>query len=193
MEDSTKGTGKSNSAKPSFWHSPTHVFILIAILLVLFIAAAVVSRNQKAEAPAKVSSTTSTAGLKLEADTTVADSENVTVSIWEDSGGESVNAVQANISYPADQLEFINYDSYKSPFEIEAQNSQLDGSIIIVRGHKGSLTGRQLVGKLNFKVKSGSNGQAKLEFTKGTALISSKTNKDISGSNAGLSLSAENN
>ena len=44
-----------------------------------------------------------------------------TLSIWVDTGGQQVSAVQTNLTYPTDQYEFVDIDNTGSAFEIQAE------------------------------------------------------------------------
>ena len=57
----------------------------------------------------------------------------LTVSIRENSGNEPVNSVQANLSYPANLLDFVSINS-SSAWGVVAQNSGGSGSVQIARG-----------------------------------------------------------
>ncbi|MBX4197187.1 hypothetical protein KW801_01365 [Candidatus Saccharibacteria bacterium] len=103
-----------------------------------------------------------------------------TIDIRENSGSATVNAVQANFSYPSDKLTFVSADASASPFTTEAQNTGSNGQVSLARGIIGSLSGDQLISKITFKVNVA--GVANLSFVNGTALISSTSNQNIIGS-----------
>lgn len=106
------------------------------------------------------------------------------VQVRENSGTTSVNAVQANLSYDANLIDFVSVDTTGTAFTTEAQSSGGAGAINIGRGTCGgcaALTGDQLVATINFKTKA-ATGAATVSFTNGTALVSSSSNTDILGS-----------
>jgi hypothetical protein len=103
-----------------------------------------------------------------------------TIDIRENSGSATVNAVQANFSYPADKLTFVGADASSSPFTTEAQSTGGNGQVSLGRGITGTLTGDQLVSKITFKVNT--IGVANLSFVNGSSLVSSTTNLNIIGS-----------
>src|SRR4051812_4159260 len=69
-----------------------------------------------------------------------------TVNVREDSGAATVNAVQANLTYPAASLELISIDTTTSAFPLEAQSTGGNGSISLARATNGgapAVTGNQ--------------------------------------------------
>lgn len=100
-----------------------------------------------------------------------------TIDVREDSATQTVNAVQANFSYPADKLSFVSADGSASGFTTQAQNTGGAGQVTLARGIIGSLSGDQLVAKVTFKVDAA--GVANLSFINGTSLVSSTTNQSI--------------
>lgn len=101
-----------------------------------------------------------------------------TVEIRENSGTTTVNAVQANFSYPANMLTFVSIDTTGSAFPTSAQGTGANGQVAIAQGIIGSLTGDQLVAKVTFKTNS-VTGVASLPFVAGTLLLNSITNASI--------------
>lgn len=121
-----------------------------------------------------------------------------TVEVREDSGtNTSVNAVQANLSYPETLLEVVSIDNTATParvdpvtgnqipefgFPIVAEKTFGNGVIKIGFGNTSNKSGDQPVALIRFKSKSpASTSVANVNFTSGTALISSTTNTDILG------------
>ncbi len=105
------------------------------------------------------------------------------VQVRENSGATSVNAVQANLSYNASLVDFVSVDTTGTAFSVEAQSTGGAGVINLARGTCGgcaAVTGDQLIATINFKTKS-TSGAAAVNFTTGTALVSSTTNQDILG------------
>lgn len=104
-----------------------------------------------------------------------------TVDVRENSGTTAVNAVQANISYPATLVDFVSIDTTTSAFTTDAQATGGSGSVNIARGIVGSLTGDQKIATITFRTKA-TGGTATMAFTSGTALVSATTNTDLLGS-----------
>ncbi len=102
----------------------------------------------------------------------------LTVAIWENSNNIGVNAVQADLKYSADKFDFVSIDSAGSAFEIEAQAKGGDGTITIGRGHVGSLTGKQLVAKINLRAKS-ADGKANISFTSRSKILKASDSSNI--------------
>ena len=101
-----------------------------------------------------------------------------TVELREDSGSQTVNAIQANLSYPTDKLDFVSIDTTGSAFTTQAQNDGGNGQIAIARGNTSAQTGNQLIAKITFRTKTVS-GAASIPFVSGTQLVSNTTNKTI--------------
>lgn len=105
--------------------------------------------------------------------------DTIVVTIRTNTGGESVNAVQANFSYSADYLQFQSIDSGGSAFGIGASENGSNGSVSIARGSISSLNGSDLlVSKVTFKALSKS-GSANLGFTSGSAVVRSSDSQNV--------------
>ena len=98
---------------------------------------------------------------------------------------EPVNGVQANLSYPANLLDFVSIGS-SSAFSVVAQNSGGGGSVQIGRGALPAVSGTQTVATVRFKPKTGS-GTAAVNFTGGTQVVSANSNQNILTSSRGAS------
>jgi hypothetical protein len=107
----------------------------------------------------------------------------VTVNVYENSGSEPVNAVQANFSYPTSGLEFM-YITSSSAFGIAAQSTGSGGTVQIGRGAMPNVTGAQLVATVTFKAVA-SSGTATLAFSGGSNVVSANTNSNIMTSSPG--------
>lgn len=118
---------------------------------------------------------------------TVVNGNTLTVEVRENSGTEPVNAVQANMSYPASLLQFVGITS-SSAFSVVAQNSGGSGTVQIGRGALPSVTGDQLVATVQFKALA-SSGAAAISFTGGSSVVSANTNTNIMTSYPGGSFS----
>jgi hypothetical protein len=101
-----------------------------------------------------------------------------TVELREDSGSQQVNAIQANLTYPTDKLEFVSIDATGSGFSTQAQNDGGNGQIAIARGSTTAQSGNQLIAKITFKAKT-ATGSVTVPFVSGTQMVSSATNRNI--------------
>ncbi len=195
MSNSKKTIEKTDVKKTSFLKSPAHLLLLAVIFIILLISGIYLQQH-----PVSNPTTYDTQATAESANRSLAMTANnqtpntgdiVKVSVWEDSGNQPVNAVQASIEYPANKFTYVSSDGSRSAFEIQAQNTGKDGKIVIARGHKGSLTGRQLVAVVSLKTKNGS-GNATLRFNNDTHLVSADTNQDILKQSNDLIFSAGN-
>ena len=89
------------------------------------------------------------------------------VSVRVNTGGASVDTVQANLSYPTDKLDFLGIGYSGSAFGIQAEGSGGGGSIKIGRGNLSAVSGDLLVGTITFQAKT-SSGTGTISFTSGT-------------------------
>ena len=80
---------------------------------------------------------------------------------------DTVDAVQANLSYPADKIDFTGLSYGGTGFEIQAEGSGGGGSIRIARGATSAKSGDVLVATISFRAKVDS-GSATVSFTSGT-------------------------
>jgi hypothetical protein len=92
----------------------------------------------------------------------------------------TTNAVQAVISYPADKLQYTSIDATGSAFDVAANSSGGGGTVTIVRGHIGGLTGTLLLATIKFAVLK--SGSADIAIGSGSAVVSSTTNTNLLGS-----------
>jgi hypothetical protein len=144
----------------------------IFLLLLLGIAPLYTLRPASAAASATISLSPSSS--------TVKNGTTFTVNIYENSGTEPVNAVEADLSYPTSLLNFSSISS-SSACPINAQSTGGSGSVKIARGcgnPPNGITGNQLVASVRFTAKANS-GIATVSFVSGTKVISANTNQAI--------------
>jgi hypothetical protein len=102
----------------------------------------------------------------------------LTFEIWVDTGGQGVNAVQANLTYPVDKFDFSSINAKGSAFEVQAMSTGGDGKISIARGHIGDVKGAGLVAKVVLTAKS-NKGNADIQFADGSAVVRSSDHTNI--------------
>lgn len=111
---------------------------------------------------------------------------NFSVSVRMNTGGEPVNAAQANLSYPADKLDFVGIGSGGSAFSIAAPSGGGGGNVSISRGVIGAgITGDKLVAAVTFRPKAGATGVATVSFSGGSALVRGTDQANIIGGMVG--------
>jgi hypothetical protein len=81
----------------------------------------------------------------------VANGTNFTAEVWANALTQQVNAVEADLVYPVDKIQFVSIDSSTSAFSVSAEASGGSGKVIIARGSTAPVTGKQLVAKVTFK------------------------------------------
>ncbi|MDP2720567.1 MAG: hypothetical protein Q8O75_01355, partial [bacterium] len=89
------------------------------------------------------------------------------VSVRVNTGGASVDTVQANLSYPADKLDFLGLSYGGTSFEIQAEGSGGGGSVRMGRGTISAKSGDLLVATISFKARV-TSGSATVSFVGGT-------------------------
>lgn len=119
------------------------------------------------------------------ASASVASGQEFAVAIRENSGADTVNAVQANLSYNAAQLDVSSVSYTGSAFGIQVQELRNTGSVAIGVGSLTPVTGDNLVATVTFKAKTGVNASATVQFASGTEVISSVTHQNVLTSTSG--------
>jgi hypothetical protein len=157
-----------------FSRSRLSIFLVAFIGIILFLVVQTVATPKNSTATLYLNP----ANVKIKA------GQPVTLEIWMDARNQPVNAVQANLNYPTDKFGFSNINSTGSAFEIEAESSGGNGLIKIARGHIGSVSGVQLVAKVNLVAKSG-KGNSSVNFASGSAIVRSTDNANVLGSTGG--------
>jgi chitodextrinase len=113
----------------------------------------------------------------------VALGSNFTVTINADSTTTPVNAVETDLTFPTDKLQFVSVDTTTSAYGVAAvaTGDNTNGTVTIGRGASGgtTLTGVQQVAKVTFKALA--PGSAVVSFANSSALVESATNTDIVG------------
>lgn len=104
------------------------------------------------------------------------------VGVHINSGSDEINAVQANLSYSSDKLDFVSI-SPASTFPVESENSGGNGVVHIGRGIIGSVKGDQLIANVTLKAKA--VGAAEVNFAAGSSATEAGNNKVVSVSTAG--------
>lgn len=100
------------------------------------------------------------------------------VTIMEDSHGESVNAVQANLTYQTARMTFVSIDTSQSNFTTTLQSTGGGGSVQVGVGLLGSsLTGNQEVARVTFTLVSA--GSAAVTFAAGSGIARTSDAVDI--------------
>jgi hypothetical protein len=107
----------------------------------------------------------------------------VNVQIMVNTGGQSVNAIQADFTYPATKLQFQSIDGTGSVMGIDASSTGGNGSVSIARGNTSPYTGTGLVATVHFTALAA--GSAALTFSNSSAVVRSTDNTNILGTATG--------
>ncbi len=108
-----------------------------------------------------------------------ANGATITVTIYEDSGANAVNGVQANLTYPASKLQYVSSsNSTSTAFPTSLQNTGGGGTVQIAAGNlSASSTGSQLVATVTFTAIA--TGSASIAFDNGSAVALTSNGTDI--------------
>lgn len=98
---------------------------------------------------------------------TITQGSTFSVSVRVNTGGAAVDTAQANLSYPADKLDYLGTSYYGSAFEIQAESSGGSGSVRIGRGAISAKSGDLSIAVVSFRAKV-SSGSASVSFTSGS-------------------------
>jgi hypothetical protein len=104
----------------------------------------------------------------------------VRVNIYENSGGDAVNAARATLSYPANLLDYVSI-SNSAAFSIVAASGGGGGSVQVERGALPAVTGRQLLATVTFRAKTDA-GSAPITVTGGSVLSEASNGETLTGS-----------
>jgi hypothetical protein len=120
---------------------------------------------------------------------TVAAGQTLAVQVHTNSGTATVNAVQADFSYPADKLTYVKTDDTGSGYPVSAVETASAGMVSIARGATTPVSGDQLVATVYFTAAKSFKGGATLSFLPTSALVTSDTNQNIITATAGATYS----
>lgn len=104
-------------------------------------------------------------------------SQTVNVTVYTNTGGDPVNAVEADFSYPTSKLQFQSVDGSTSAFSVDAEHTGGNGSVKIARGNTSPVTGTAIVAVVHFLMIG--TGSADLSFQGSSAVVRSTDNKSI--------------
>jgi Bacterial Ig domain len=106
------------------------------------------------------------------------------VYIYENSNSDSVNAVEADLTYPTSKLQYISTSLTGTAFGLTASSTGGGGSVKLAVGTITPVSGTKLVGTVNFKALA--SGSASVPFAGTSAVESSTTNSNVlSGTTGG--------
>ena len=99
------------------------------------------------------------------------------VDVRGDALGETVNAAQVNVTYPANKLRYDGYDAQGGVLEVQANAENTPGTVRIARGTVTSTTGDFKILSLRFSVIG--TGKADLSVDPTSALVRQSDATDI--------------
>lgn len=122
---------------------------------------------------------------------TIGKGQQFTVAVRMNSGGDAVNAVTANLSYPSDKLDYVGVSSGGSAFGIEAPSSGGGGSISLNRGNINPVSGDKLIGYATFRARV-DTGSATVSIAGGSALVRASDQANVYNGGSGTTLTFSN-
>ncbi len=115
--------------------------------------------------------------MYLQPGTIMATGSDFTVQIRVNTGGQNVNAVESDLTYPTGQLTFVSINAAWSAFDVDASSTGGSGSVSVTRGSTVPHSGDLLVATLLFHVVG--TGAVNLVFQNSSALVESAGSTDI--------------
>lgn len=110
---------------------------------------------------------------------TLAKDSTVRVSVYVNTGGEKVNALQADVAYPTDKLQFLSISTSGTALTIFAEKSGGGGVVHLAGGTPSpGFSGNKLIATVTFKVLLES-GTAGLSFTNDSAVLRDSDNANV--------------
>lgn len=104
--------------------------------------------------------------------------EEFSVQINVDTAGKAINAVQSNLAYDKNSIEYISADTASGAFEFTAQAEGGNGSVKVAVGNVTPLTGKQLVATVKFKGIKSANKTA-IQFTADSQVAEASTSDNV--------------
>jgi hypothetical protein len=139
--------------------------------------------------PAAASATASQASLYLAPATgSPSVGDEVDVQIRVNTGSQTTNAVQANLTYPSSQLSVLGFDNSATSFPITAQQQASNGLIQVARGTTTPVSGDTNLTTVRFQVIG--TGTAQVCPTDQSQIVSSSTNLEIPSAKSGAAFVA---
>ncbi len=129
-----------------FHRQPANMVAMAAFVLVVIIVGFAALRPARAASASLSVSPSSVPALV---------NTNFTVEVRVNSGTDTINAVQADLTFPKDKMQFVSIDSTGSAFDIEAASAgdNAAGTVTMARGvgNAQTVSGDKLVAKVTFK------------------------------------------
>jgi hypothetical protein len=153
------------------------IFKRISVLFVVFLSFAVYGNLSSLYAATSMS-------LSPASGTYTKDS-TIKVSVYANTGGDFVNAVQANFSYPTDKLQFLSVNTSGSALTIFAEKTAAGGVVRIAGGTPSpGFSGNKFIASVSFRVLQ-DTGAVALAFTGETAAYRDSDNANVIGAKGG--------
>jgi hypothetical protein len=170
----------SKSKKTTTGGFHQHLNIIVGLFFVL-VFAVITTLSAYTSMAARPAPALAAPNLTLSpASSSVAPGSTLSVQVWADTSTQQVNAVQANLTYPIDKLNFVSIDSANSAFGVAAEGTGGNGTVNIARGSTTPLSGKLLIATVNFTpLAHKGKSSAIVSFTTDSVLLSSTTNNDV--------------
>lgn len=169
---------------------------LLGLVVVIAAAFGLYSLSQNGSSTTKSTTETpkpASVTLSMQTPTTqVSVGEVVPVAIRLNTAGKSVNGVEAEISYPAAQFDFVSIDASKSPFEVEAPSTGGNGTITVQRGAKVPVSGSDvLVATVNLRAKAASTEEVSVDYLATSQVVIPPSGSNVLQKTTGLKFEVE--
>lgn len=119
---------------------------------------------------------------------TVSAGQSFVIAVYMNGGGNPINAVEADLNYPASQLQYVGLNYSGGAFPIStAGDGGGNGSVSIQNGTTNPISGSGLIATVTFRALSGS-GSAAIGVSGSSSLVSATTNQAVPFSSSGLTV-----
>jgi hypothetical protein len=153
------------------------LFILPVVALALLVGSVVFWWQ-----PSKVVGATNASLYLSPASQTVNTNDTITITIKVDTGGDPVNAVQANLTYPTALFDSVTVTS-TAAFDVIAENTAGSGTIKVARGATTPVNG--VVDVATLTLHAVASGTQAINFASGSMIVRSTDNTNILATTAG--------
>jgi hypothetical protein len=137
--------------------------------------------------PRSESRAQSTASLYFSPSTrSVGVNQTFTMTIYVNPGGQAINAVTANFTYPTDKLSVVSISGNSTNFPTVAEETYSSGTVFESRGTSGSVSTTVQVATITFRALQ--TGTATLTFTNDAAVTRVSDSTNILGTKTGATI-----
>lgn len=173
QEHNPKDSTKKRSRKINIKHPKIALFVVFIVLFASF--GAYLYMTSRAAGTATLTLTPASSSPALDS--------TFTVTIYENSGTVGVNAVQADLTYNTNLLQYVSTDLATSAFSMVGQNTGGNGTVNLGLASTTARTGSQIVAIITFRTIG--TGTANISFAGTSAVVNATTQNNELGTPTG--------